>query len=138
MHTHSAGDASFKIGRLNKLNRIEASFTRQNCLTGYVGSQYVILISPNKNAGFPHFFSCNFLSGVVISRRTTSPVLLARLRGGQSRGIFLSGERAISSEALLFSPQFSKPVHWHRDLIQKEDTRSYGKRKEDDKDATHD
>ena len=33
---------------------------------------------------------------------------------------------------------FSKPVDRHRDQIQKEDTRTYGKRKEIDKDAARD
>ena len=64
------------------------------------------MITPNKNAGFPRFFSCNFLSGVVISGRTIPPVLLARRRGGQSRGIFFSGEWAAASEAPSWSPQF--------------------------------
>jgi hypothetical protein len=96
-------------------------------------------ISPNKNAGFQHFFSCNFLSGVVISGRTIPPVLLARRRGGQSRGIFLSGERARGQRgAELLAAVFFTACATTQRSIQKEDTSTNGKCKEDDKDAADD
>jgi hypothetical protein len=97
------------------------------------------MISPNKNAGFLRFFSCNFLSGVVISSRTLPPVLLARLRGGQSRGIFFSGERAAAKRgAELLAAVFFKACATTQRSIQKEDTSTNGKCKEDDKDAADD
>src|SRR5262245_8815424 len=88
---------------------------------------------PNKNAGFCAIFSCNFLCGVVIFASQKSPVLLARSRGGQSRGIFLSGERAASRRETRSPAALSiQPLCVDTELqIQKEDTRTYGKCKED-------
>jgi DNA-binding protein HU-beta len=70
-------------------------------------------ISPNKIAGFFALFGCNFISGVVIFASQKSPVLLARVWGGGSRGIFLSGDRrALQSEAPCFTPHPSLENLW--------------------------
>jgi hypothetical protein len=64
------------------------------------------MVSPNKNAGFLHFFSCNFLAGVVISSRTI-PLFCWPDKGAARAGAyFLAANAPPPSEAPSCSPQF--------------------------------
>jgi hypothetical protein len=96
-------------------------------------------ISPNKNAGFPHFFSCNFFSGVVIFASQKSPVFAGSTEGRPKQG-YLFGRCTTPRPYPRgggCSPQLLKAYADTEIKLKKEDTSNHAKQK-DVEDAAYD